>query len=377
LAAAVVALTGPVNPRAAVAAAEQEAWERAFAKLSRAVAGRPQAAGWLERLHRTGVVKRLAGDAEAARELLDRLAKIAEALPAHAEHLGSFAARTAGRAHALDDGEPLGALALGLARALSGLEPPAAGESPAESRREAWAAVGILCDELSNAVLVLGLTGDGQTATGRMLALARDAGQPIWLTLRQLVRDPPDWRNCLDGGVLGGGVLGGGVLGGGVLGGGVAAGGVYVCENPSILALAADAFGPRCPPLVCLGGQPSAATMLLLRSLDAAGAHLRHHGDFDWGGVRIGNVLRARIASVAPWQFDRAAYLDAVSAHPHTGTLSGEPVVAAWDSALSDEMCHVGKRIEEEMVADSLLSALASARVAQAPAMFDRLLNAD
>ncbi len=55
-----------------------------------------------------------------------------------------------GRAHALDDGAPLGTLALGAARALAGLAPTEPGESLSEARREAWAAVGVLCDELSS-----------------------------------------------------------------------------------------------------------------------------------------------------------------------------------------------------------------------------------
>ena len=50
--------------------------------------------------------------------------------------------------------------------------------------------------------------------------------------------------------------------------------------------------------------------MLLLRALAAAGARLVHHGDFDWGGIRIGNVLHPRLP-VVPWQFDAEAYIRA------------------------------------------------------------------
>jgi hypothetical protein len=84
-------------------------------------------------------VKRLAGGSPAAgRELLDALATIVAALPASGgESVSGFAARVTGRAHALDDGSPLGTLALGAARALAGLEPPGPDESTAEARREA------------------------------------------------------------------------------------------------------------------------------------------------------------------------------------------------------------------------------------------------
>jgi uncharacterized protein (TIGR02679 family) len=258
---------------------------------------------------------------------------------AEGEPLTSFAARAAGGAHALDEGEPLGTLALGAARAMAALEPPEPDESPAESRREAWAAVGLLCDELSNLVLAFGLPGDDETGTGQILQVAQSTGQPVWLTLRQLVRDPPRWGHGSSRDLAGLPV--------------------HACENPAIVALAADRLGCRCPPLVCINGQPRAATIVLLRSLVAAGAHLLHHGDFDWGGVRIGNVLQARLR-VVPWQFDRDAYVRAIETHSSSSSLAGEPVDASWDPTLNGEMRRAGRRIEEELVADELLAALES-----------------
>jgi hypothetical protein len=62
---------------------------------------------------------------------------VLDALPAAGESLSTFSARVVGRAHALDDGEPLATLALGAARALAGIEPPGLDESAAEARREA------------------------------------------------------------------------------------------------------------------------------------------------------------------------------------------------------------------------------------------------
>ena len=334
LAPAVIALTGPVTVRADVRAREADAWSTAFAGVVQATADRPELARWLQRIRDIGLVKRLSPDPVLAGELLDALASVLDALPASGESLSTFSARVVGRAHALDDGEPLATLALGAARTLAGIELPGPDESAAETRREAWAAVGVLCDELSSAVLTLGLPGD-RSLTGQMLALARLGGQPLWLTLRQVVRDPPRW----------------------------AAGSppeqapVYVCENPSIVALAADRLGADCPPLVCTNGQPGAATMLLLRSLVAAGARLLHHGDFDWGGVRIGNVLHRRLP-IVPWQFDRDAYLGAVAACRNASSLTGDLVVASWDPQLGKAMHREGRRIEEELVAEDLLRVL-------------------
>lgn len=368
LEAAVTALTGPVIVRRDAIASERRAWERAFEPLSalvqehlssqhdgsrRLTASEREAssrlATWLEHIRGSGVVKRMQSDPLQAGELVERLAAVLAALPAKGEPLGAFAARVAGGAHALDDGQPLATLALGAARALAGIDAPRAEESPAESRREAWAAVGLLCDELSSTVLTLSLPGDRQTGSGGLLEAAGRNGEPIWLTLRQLVRDPPAWadatsREGADSAV-----------------GHFAGRTVYICENPVVVALAADRLGGRCAPLVCTSGQPGAAAMVLLRNLAAAGAHLVHHGDFDWGGVRIGNTLHARLP-LTPWRFDSNAYLSAAASAATSATtprLSGQAVSASWDPSLTDHMRRIGVRIEEEVVADDLLADLA------------------
>ncbi len=359
LEAAVVALTGPVVVRAETLGLERAAWERVFAPLSdfvqrRSAAGAPEAEAldaWLQRLLGSGAVKRIEPDPNAAGPLLERLVAVLESLPAGGEPLGRFAARVAGGAHALDDGQSLATLALGAASSIAGLRLRASGESQAESRREAWAAVGVLCDELSSIVLTLGLPGAGDTGTGGVLRAARECGQPVWLTLRQLVRDPPALI-CEPRGPA--------CEGRGLDGEARALAGVTVriCENPVVVSLAADMLGSSCAPLVCTNGQPTAATMTLLRALRAAGAQLAHHGDFDWGGVRIGNVLHARLG-VTPWRFDAEHYLAATASMPTSLPLSGTPVQASWDPSLGAAMRRVGRRIEEELVVEGLLGDLA------------------
>jgi uncharacterized protein (TIGR02679 family) len=334
LAGAVITLTGPVTVRADAASAQALAWAAAFAPLESAVAGRAEVADWVAHVRSTGLVKRLAsGSPATGAELLAGLSLVVAALPCEpVQSLPAFAARVLGRAHALDDGAPLGTLAVGAARALAGLAPPEPGESASEVRREAWAAVGVLCDELSSVVLTLGLAGD-RSAGGGMLAAARTAGEPVWLTLRQLVRTPPVWFGIER---------------------------VLIVENPSVVALAAEQLGPNCPPLVSTHGQPRAAAMVLLRSLAGAGVQLRHHGDFDWPGITIGNLLHRRLP-VEPWGFDADAYRDAARTHRHTAQLAGAPVVASWDHELTETMAATGRQIEEELVAQDLLDAMHSA----------------
>jgi uncharacterized protein (TIGR02679 family) len=327
LASAVVALTGPVRSRAAEAAARDQAWQDAFAPLDHLVETRPELAAWVTTIRATGLVRRLAAKPEAAKPLLADLAAVLAELPTDGEPIGRFAERMLGSAHALDADRPLATLAFGAAKILGN----AAEGSGASWRRQVWAGVGLLRDDLSSTVLTLGLPGERASATGRVLAALRAAGEPAVLTLRQLVRDPPAF--------------------------GVPGATVSICENPVVVGLAADRLGPLAEPLVCVSGQPGAAAMRLLRMLAAGGARLRYHGDFDWGGLRIGNLLFDRLPLV-PWRFDSGAYRAAAS--PTTGRdLTGQPVQACWDSSLAPAMRELGRGVEEEHVIDDLIADLA------------------
>ena len=342
LAEAVTLLTGPFRDRDRDRLDAAAAWAAAFAPLDDATAGRPALAAWRGWLGATGVVRRLAPSPDVALALLDQVAAVLRRLPSRGIPIGRLAAECCGDAHALDDGRPAGTLALSAVRALAGL--PFAGGAGADSRRAAWALAGVHLDELSSLVLCLGLPGDTRTALGKLLALQREAGQPAMLTLRQL--------RCHDEALA------------------VGRGPVRICENPVVIAAAADELGSRCPPLVCVGGQPSAAVWRLLDLLAAGGAQFRYHGDFDWGGVRIACAVRQRVRSRQshwqPWRYDRDAYeAAAAAAAPHAAArlarlprLAGEPVATPWDPSLAEAMERRDTRIEEELSLDTLLGDL-------------------
>jgi uncharacterized protein (TIGR02679 family) len=155
---------------------------------------------------------------------------------------------------------------------------PAAG---AERIRETWARAGVLVNELARPALFLNLPTSG-TESDRW-----PPGEPAYASLRSLLRAPPRWD--------------------------AAGRNVYVCENPNLLAIAADRCGAGCAPLVCTDGMPAAAQRCLLSQLVQADARLRYHGDFDWPGLRIGNhVMREHGAE--PWRFGAIDYLAAVRA---------------------------------------------------------------
>ncbi|GAB3727673.1 TIGR02679 family protein [Nocardiopsis nanhaiensis] len=325
LAAAVIHLTGPVRPRADVAEERQRAWNAAFAPLERACAREAVLAAWCAGVRADGRVRRLEPDPVAAADLLETVAAAVSALPADGVALTEFSARVLGDSHALDDDRPASGLVLGAARALFG-EPEGSG---AAWRRRVWASAGVLKDELSSTVLTLNLPGEDATATGRALTALGGAGQPAVLTLRQLVRDRPrpDWSGVT----------------------------VSVCENPTVLAAAADRLGADCAPLVCLQGQPSAAALTLLRQAASGGARVRLHADFDWGGVRIASRVAAQVGWT-PWRFGAADYTAADSeAGP---ALTGRPSPTEWDPALAEAMAERGRRVEEEAVLGDLLTDL-------------------
>lgn len=328
LAAAVSALAGPVANRAAARAAEAAAWEAAFAPVAAAAGRRPALAAWLERVRATGLLRRLVpGNPGAARQLAEQAAVVLERLPAAGVPMSVLASTAVGDGHALDEDRPLSTLVLHGAAVLAGLP---TGEG-AEWRRTVWASVGVLYGELTSPVLTLNLPGDAATVTGRVLAVWREAGQPVHLTVRQLLRDPPELR--------------------------LRGQSVFVCENPVVVAEASNRLGARSAPVVCASGHPAGAATLLLRRLAQAGAVLRYHGDFDWPGLTIANGIVARFGALS-WRFDAAAYRSAVASDRGGAPLRGAPVTAVWDAALTAAMAELGVRVEEETVLDDLLGDL-------------------
>ncbi|WP_229890385.1 TIGR02679 family protein [Streptomyces mashuensis] len=321
LATAVTALTGPVTRLGQARRDASRAWEQAYEPLHALGGDLPRLRAWTDRLRADGLVRRLARDPAAARTLLDSAARVLRELPADpAVSLPAFAARVTGSAHALDDGTPLATLTLSGIRALTGF-PDGSG---AEWRRDAWASAGLLRDELSSTVLTLNLRGTPA------LDWAAGQGEPCVLTLRQLARAPLPTAPPV----------------------------VHVCENPAVVAAAADAHGPGCPPLVCLQGQPSAAAVTLLRHLHAGGTTLLYHGDFDWGGIRIAAALLRRVPW-RPWRYEAGDYVAVAGTARSLPPLAGAPAEAPWDPALAPAMAEAGVRVEEEAALGLLLGDLA------------------
>jgi len=319
---AVESLTGPLVDARAQRQEKDATWAGVFG------AGDPgRSRPWLEDLRATGVLRRLSrNDPVIASGLLRQALEIERRLPARGLPLAELAAAVTGDSHALDPGTPLGTIGVRIAAAKGSADAWAS----AEAWRDAWASAGVLCDELSAPVLTLNLRGDGRTLTDRALCLHAAAGEPYRVTTRQLLREPPMFAVA------------------------TAATSVYVCENPTVVAAAACRLGATGAPLICIEGQPRTAARVLLGLLTVAGFRLVYHGDFDWAGVQIANVVMRRHGAV-PWRFSSADYRTARGGRP----LHGDPVAAAWDRDLQPAMLEMGRAVHEEEVLDVLLGDLA------------------
>ena len=209
--------------------------------------------------------------------------------------LGVLANSILGDPHALDRSTELGRTVARLAaRQLLGDQ---ADVTTAASWREAWASVGIACDEVSSVVLVAGLLLCGDAAAARLTDASR--GEPLWLTLRSLAGK---WEPAVPGGD------------------------VWVCENPVVVEAAASALGSRCPPLICTFGRPSTAAITLLTGIARSGVRIHVRADDDPTGQSIVAQLRRILPTADTWRYSQRA---ANEVRPH-----------AFEEDLIEELLH-------------------------------------
>jgi uncharacterized protein (TIGR02679 family) len=306
---------GPLRDRPAERAATRSARDRFHEWLAGhpVVGDRPAVGEWLADAARQGRIN------HALRPVVEQALRIVAALPAPAPVQRSvLAARLVDDdPHALDVGTVLHSLVVALLAAQAGLD----GTTPP---REVWAAWNVVVDSISSNVATLNLPLLGSGPLARAVRLLR--GTAVILTHGQLsagdLRWPPDVE-C------------------------------FTCENPAVLLGAEEALGGDCPPMICTGGRPSDAVRLVLASLHAAGAQIRHHGDFDEAGVQILRDLESRYGAVA-WRFDTDAL--------HEALLSRErPGPAPWPSTLEEAVRLCSIRLPEELLLEELLADLGAA----------------
>lgn len=330
-------LEGPIVPRARLRMERETQWRMV------ADASGPMLRAWLASSPvALGLLKRLSRDLEHGTDLLLAVDAVLARLPATGMPRSRLAAETLGDAHALDTGKPVATLVLAAWRyrerragdgplletdpLLSDEPPVTTKEAAAERVREVWARAGVSVSEMARPALFLNLPIPAGSGHAWIL------GEPDYLSLRQLLRQPSSWS--------------------------VAGRRIYVCENPDIVAIAADRLGAGCAPLVCTEGMPAAAQRILLDQLATAGAQLCYHGDYDWPGIGIGNFVM-RTWRAFPWRFSAFEYRTAIGQAPsRPRDLGAIRVEALWDAELAAAMDEYGLVLAEEAVAEHLLDDL-------------------
>lgn len=339
LAAAVVSLTGPVTDARALRDAHGQALHGALRSLARGRhAGHDWHRSWVQLLQDDGTLTRWVRRGDAA--LAAHATAVLDLLPGDGTvPLPVLAERATGDTKALA-GTPL-ARAVLRAVALWVVQDggtAVVGERAGDSTgavvaddRELWERVGVVPDDLSSQVLVLGVRatgGAGAGPVGEWLEGAARLGVPFRLTLHQLGLAPL--------------VPGGPVL--------------HVCENPAVLRLAAARWGAACAPLVCTEGAPSAACRQLVGAAARAGVRVMWHSDLDWAGLRFTADALARYGA-SPWRMGTADYLAGV-AEGGSEPLRGAPAVSPWDPDLAVAMAREQTAVMEERLVGALLADL-------------------
>jgi uncharacterized protein (TIGR02679 family) len=265
--------------------------------------------GWLARLHAHP-------DASAVVEAADL---VLAALPADGERVDRrrLAETATGNPHALDEGTTLAGLVLA---ALMG-----AGVIPAGSRtRAAWAAVAVDLDDLTGGLLTLGLRPSGWTLPHEAI-----------ITLPPKVLRDVQWAEPPHPG-----------------------GTVFITENPSVIAAAADVAHSSPSFVVCTSGTPAASEIAALSSLSTAGWQVRVRADFDVAGVEHVRALLEGIPGAQPWRMSAAEYEWYAQANRATVSLLREVPETPWDPRLREVMAEHGVAVYEESMLHDLLGDL-------------------
>ena len=320
------ALAGRTENRRQRDARAQQLSARLHAACDRHAMLRGRAPEIFEHLRRTGWVTRLDSHPNAG-QLIDHSVDVTAAVLQIPEG-ERFDRRllVPDNPHALDEGTPLAGVTLTLLTAIGRI----AADQPG-STRSLWAQAGVDCDQLMG-----GLTTLGIVPAGWQLPIAstctvppRELAQTAWPTAPYA----DAW--------------------------------VFVTENPSVLAAAADLV-VRNPAnaeharLICTMGNPSATEIAALARLSRAGWKVAVRADFDPAGIRTVTALLNGIPGSRPWRMSRRDYLNSNPNAHHRAAIPPTP----WEPQLADEIAARGDLAFEEALLPDLLADLQRGRPA-------------
>jgi len=132
---------------------------------------------------------------------------------------------------------------------------------------------------------------------------------------------------------------------------------IFVTENPSILAAAADMAEAESLDhvrVVCTLGTPSGNELAALARLAGQGWRLIGRFDFDPAGINHTNAFLDQVPGATTWRMAATDYDHLTATVPFTGKLSPTP----WDPKLHERMTSTGMAAFEEDLIDPVLNAL-------------------
>ena len=235
-----------------------------------------------------------------------------------------LAAALFGSAHALDPGTRLAALVTRALRLRVGED---------LSGREMWEAVDIQADRVSAPALVWAVPATGSSVPARLLRSATGGGLPLHVSSLALQRYPVSVPASTQ---------------------------VLAVENPRLVEAAAERRLECC--VVATNGNPATAVTTLLEQMQASGATVWYHGDFDPAGIAI--CRRMHDSGCQPQMMAADDYLHAIRCAERDGVRLDRAMKdcgpTPWDPRLEAAFNAERLIVHEEFVLDDVLGAFAA-----------------
>ena len=264
------------------------------------------------RLRRSGALTRLLKEPDPV-ALLTTATAVLAALPTPGQRIDRRVL-VPGSPHALDDGASLAGLVFALCD-VTGRRP-----------RHAWDAVGVDIDNLTGGLQSLGIHPAGWhlPPTAVVTLPPRELADVLW----PAPATPGSW--------------------------------VFVTENPSVLAAAADAVARTriVIRLLCTVGTPSAVEVDAVGRLTSAGWNVAVRADFDPSGLGHVRALLRAAPTAAPWRMSAGDYEASLDPSGQGAGLTVETAAAPWDAELAATMTRHGQAAYEEALLPLLLDDL-------------------
>lgn len=290
--------------------------ETLSAKSPRVAGGLDHEAVWAA-LRRNGWVARLLSNEDAS-SLLQRVNGVLAALPPDTACVDRrrLASDVTGDPHGLDGGTQLAGLTLAILAANGTIR-------PRQRPRSAWAEVGVECDDVTGGLVAVGMVPAGWTVP---------PGAAITLSPRVLNRC--EWPRAEEDERW-----------------------VFVTENPSVAAAAAELAADCEVRLLCTDGTPSRGEVESIARLAAVGWRVAVRADFDEAGLAHVGVVLAAVPAATPWRMGADDYLASVSPDGAAGTALDVVRMpdAPWDRRLVEMMRATGAAAYEEALLPVLL----------------------